>query len=1100
MADALLAKVEPLAHPVRHATLAKFALANDVKDIIVDLESRGRWYEQVVAATLANASGDTDWAAARLTDLCKPVRGKALKLAPRLSDAVIKGALNNAPKTIRYVLYRQLKARPALADELLETVLAEWGEDEATHILLWCSEPIIHRTLPSLLRIVARTGARRHLAKRHPNVLQQVLIKDLNQTIEDGMAAINWWKQYNQAFVALLKHSTTAKVTLQVIEANQFPFDLIQSHLGIFFRQDPEGTLSYLLKNNLADYAIKYPRTGRRIVRSGLPQIRELTKAIGAYNDLWMIRRYLMCFPPSQRVKNFELAYGGRRPCEMLQQGIWDAINFLPKAYLTENVREALPKLRNEDHKGTPLPLEYLDQDEVEGEFLNRLNLPDAYDRGVAWEGYIANAEFNGSQALVKVTGEAARRLRNDQPRIRSKAIENFVDVPAVLWNTTCLEHLTTILQANIEAPDTDGDWMLFKFIAANVLGAHIDSPPHVAWVRKTFDTLIEHGCQVEGPDSSALVGDQLVKIWNFYKPYMAKEAADNSFSTLITFVMVLGRRADNMPELHEAIWKVITNKDSGSFELETAIRCWLGNKSLRWTRVADLVTFDPSTVNIPMVGNFVATRRTDLLDRVLDATLRGSFSSEYYGNFSPSSSKWAWLWTPTQAAAHLSQLKKTIFDLETTGRKKRISIKKLKDAPGGLELARALVCGESNGNFVVEKCLAVLSTSPADLGFLYSFAGSNFARTAQFAASGAAHREKPSVLEPYLANLLTRKDVKITSKKEAVRQVLHHLPQNKSIPLLVKLSANFDLHRDVRIACVTAAVRTLSVDAAWDAIRSALATDDPFVKLVLCKVSPLDLAVEHRRRYVPFVILLAQDEDIDVKRAAVESLTRWAAYSPDAGTLLVAMVTDMKVFGRVWEKAANSLVEWGDRQSLLSALSILIAHPDRRHDGKAEDMPAVRRIETFMDKLQNKLSDKSYHLTINAVLDFLARHSNFIPHAAHLRMKMFEFDNPVQVLQDLRDMACLLSDRSLLAYQMYKQIIIKGHKSTKWPSGMNKVARSLVNDRGANANLFALALIDCNRQQGREGWTDEGLKMLWQLRRHDNADVRDEARSMRVD
>ncbi|BEI87623.1 uncharacterized protein CcaverHIS019_0103410 [Cutaneotrichosporon cavernicola] len=1052
MADALLAEVELLAHPVRHATLARFALANDVKDIIADLESRGRWYEQVVAATLANVSGDTTWAAAHLTNLCNPVRCKALKLAPRLSDAVIKDALNNAPKTIRYVLYRQLKARPALADQLIEAVRAEWGEDEATHVLLWCSEPIIHHTLPSLLRIFARAGAWGHLAKRHPNVLQQILIMDLKQTVEVGMAAINWWEQYSQAFVALLKHSTTAKVTLHVIEDNQLPSDLIHSHLHIFFRQEPEGTLSYLLKHNLADYVIKSPRTCRRIVRSGLPQIQELTKAIGAYNALWMIRPYLKCFPPFQRVKNFELAYGGRRPCELLQEGIWEKVDFLPKAYSLKTFGKYFPNCGATSTERLHFPLEYLDQEEVEGESLKGLNVPDSCDRGTAWEGYIANAEFNGSQALVKVTGEAARRLRNDQKRVRLKAIHAFLKVPALLWNTTCLGHLTTILQAEIEAPDTGEEWRLFKLIAANVLGAHIDSAAHVSWVRKTFDTLIEHGGTAEGPDSSALVGDQVVKIWNFYKPYMAKEAAYDTYSILFQFVMALDHRADNMPELQEAIWKVITNKCGSDFELETAIRCWLGNKSLRWTRVADLLTFDPSTVNLPIT------------------------------------------------AAHLSQLQKTILDPDTTGRKKKISIKRLKDAPGGLELARALATDETNGIFVVEKCFSVLSTSPADLGFLYSFAGSNFAHTAQFVAAGAAHRERPSVLEPYLANLLTRKDVKVTSKTEAVRQVLLHLPLNTSIPLLVKLSANFDLHRDVRIACVTAAVRTLSVDAAWDAIRNSLATGDPFVKIVLCKVSPLDLAVEHRRRYAPFVILLAQDEDVDVRRAAVESLAKWAVYSPDAGTLLVAMLTDMTAFGRVWEKAADSLVEWGDRQSLLSALSTLIVYPDHRHHRKTEDMPAVRRIETIMDRLRNKLSDKWYHPTINAVLDFLAGHSDYIPHAARLRMKMFEFDNPVQLLKDLRDLARLLSNRSLLAYQMYRRIIIEGHKRTEWPSGMSEVARELVNDSGANASLFALALIDCNRQQGREGWTDEWLKMLWELRRHGNADVRDEARSMRVD
>lgn len=579
MASALLARIEPLAHPARVKALWEYGRNHPVAEIVADLESWGGYYEQRVAATLASAAGDTTWAAAHLADPNPSVRCMALRLAPRLPVSAIKDALHDAPVVVRFPLYRNLKGHSSLADELVETVREEWGEDEATRVLRWCSEPVIRRLLPSFLLAFSRNELWHRLAISHHQTLLQALAADLDHSVKDGITRGVWWNRYETAFVILLKRggNVAAKEAIEFLEARKLRSSLpFYDYIKVYARFEPERALSYLTKlGRKNDYYCTATRVYRRLVRSGCPlaEVEGLTKAVGTTDNEFVIAPYLKAFAPSDRVKHYELIMGGK-PDELFRyktSPYYDSLpclyqttpylSILPKSYLVRKAREALPFSRAKGQGAHFLPLAFLPQDEVQDELLEGTRRPDPNERGRAWKWYITNGELNGPPALAKVAGEAACRLRDEQQPVRRTVICALAAVPARLWNEDALEHLTAVMKNAADARDEAGEWKGFHSIATAVLVVHPGSPRHVEWVQESFAILSELGMQIDLPRRDRfdvprldeLDDGQEETIWNVYKPYIAAAAA-NDHRILIDLASGLGERAADVLEPQHAI------------------------------------------------------------------------------------------------------------------------------------------------------------------------------------------------------------------------------------------------------------------------------------------------------------------------------------------------------------------------------------------------------------------------------------------------------------------------------------------------------------------------------------------------------------------
>jgi hypothetical protein len=105
----------------------------------------------------------------------------------------------------------------------------------------------------------------------------------------------------------------------------------------------------------------------------------------------------------------------------------------------------------------------------------------------------------------------------------------------------------------------------------------------------------------------------------------------------------------------------------------------------------------------------------------------------------------------------------------------------------------------------------------------LLGFADSDRARVAISAASRCARFTRPEVLGGALESVLTAPTAKITARKEAVRLLARHQPL-QALERLVAISAQGNLHRDVRIAIGRSLRQFLDDPRAWTILAAQAA------------------------------------------------------------------------------------------------------------------------------------------------------------------------------------------------------------------------------------------------------------------------------------
>lgn len=1138
MADALLERVEPLTHPARVTALWKYGRdtpSDQIAAIITDFESRDGYYEHRIAATLAAASGDTGWAAAHLADPNPSVRRKALQLASQLPDAAIKAALDDAPAAVRFDLYRTLKGRTALADELVETVRNEWGDEEAARILHWCSTEAVHRLLPTFLLALARNGHWRQLASSHPQALLTALSADLDQSVQDGIQVASWWDRYDTALGALVKHANISTEILDLLARCRAQWNkawgglpsALTTYLDIHSRLSPRATLQLLADRAFSPGGLPpgvswSGRRWRRLAGSGLPEVETWIKSCPSNRQKYQI---LQLMPPSHRVKMYELDPTRPLPADALElSGLRDA---LPTFYLATLAREALPALKEDSWRKRLPALAQLPPTEVADEFLEGTRRSDPDERSEAWKWYIANARAYGAAALAAAVGHMATRFRNEQQPVRASAIYALGNVPARLWNLNALASLKTVLKDAMEARDRAGECSSLNSLPHEILVSHPDSPGHVQWAVeciRLFARIIPRYV----PDMTLRKGQEEI-IWEAYKPFIDTESKRNKHETLLSLADRLGNNAANLPELQDMLWLLITSgEELEDYTAQRAIRLWLQPKVQRSERVAKVIALDPSAVTMQEVSDILATKRTDLLGPALVSRPSGRFWKSGSAWVLPAPLRSPQRWTPRQTAAYLSQLRNYVSDPEVTMWETGNALKGLKHVPGGSELARSWVqegeaelqsrqqsakqeaedqevveAGDGSDDedwdedsqnespvTLVESSLEALVTSPADLEFLYSFASSDRARVAIYTASGAARRERPSILEPLLLDVLGRIDVKITSKKEVVRQATSLLPLAVSRPLLQRLANAADLHKDVRAALVAAATRNLSSKAAWNMIENAIKTEESSIAEVICHVLPFDVPREKRSQYAAFIAQLAMNiETYAVKMVALNGLATWASFNSKAGESLITVVTDMSVAASIWQTAADSLITWADEESILSALSRLIVHQDDPND---VDMPALGRISHLTSALQS--TAWRHRPLARAVSAHLCSYPDHIPSAARLRVAALDYDN---LADDVRSIANLIEGRPVLAHELRGILSFHlgwteyGEEGADWTWVWEFI------NGGVEEGMLALGIVEYWLKKAPED--EEWKGKLAALRAHASADVRDWAKRVRA-
>ncbi|MER5945408.1 hypothetical protein ABT127_05040 [Streptomyces sp. NPDC001904] len=1107
----LLDDLAPLPYPRRTEEAARrardLAAHGELGPVVTELSALGA-HGRGIGAILACAAGDTAWQAAHLADPDPFVRGHALRAARGggVPDTAFEAALDDAPEAARRPLLRAIVGlrRTALADRLVDTVRAQWGDAEAARLLPGCSPEVVARVLPAVFPAVR--GWRR-LAARHPGALLDTAARELAElpdTARDG-----WWHHYGRALAAVAPAQPLR--VLDLLDAHpprHFPWSL-RPALPAFAAADPARMLRMMTgpwQGRLSGRGTLTPAVLRAVARVDGPDLAAYARAAAERpHDLAALLR---AQAPADRPATYETALAGRGPAH---HGVHaDVLDALPRFYVADVARRAARAARE---RGEPwdvvlLAESFLPPEEVRDALDAATRRPVADHRATAWPLYVSNAARAADPArLTLVAAELARRLGNEQDPVRSAALRALADdVPPALWETAALPDLARLVKDSLEARDASyATRHAIVTLAVGVLREHAANPEqeHAQWALATLAAVHHHvSATALGNLDETLRRGQEHQLYAALRHRILADERKGDFGLLLALARSLGRRAAGVPELQSKLRAAVEHGDHGASW--DAVDLWLAPPGTRDERVAEVLDLVPSAIELPSVAPVVAYRRTDLLDRFLDGPAP-------YGRFLAGKGPWVFPaehygpavrgWLPRQQRSYLAQLKTVAEDPELDTERRAEAIRSAAEVPdGGREYVRRWA-GASDVP-LAEAALAALGRTADDLPLLLSHMGDDRARVAAYALSRASRHARPSVLAPLLDEMLTGEGKKVTSRKEAARLTAVRLPAAQAAPRLVRAYADPAAHRDVRAACVAfAADRLLGEDTTWKILADAASAGRAAVlRRAALRLALYDVAPDRRARYAALVAEVADTagDDAELGGAALSALASWVPWAPQALDTLARLLTDLERRAPgVWSAAGAALVTaaGGTRagaDALTGAVRTLMSAGPAPDAGEEQDRPAHRRVENVAGVLAGAATlDPALRPLARELAGVLAAVDAFVAAAAQVRLAAVDLSAPGD---DLRDLARLHDGRPALARHTADRLrerLGRGLRGERVPSRvLLPVARELASGGALAEGLFAWAVTAA--QGGREGWPEPWRDVLRTLRGHPCADVRD--------
>ncbi|MER7757326.1 hypothetical protein [Kitasatospora sp. NPDC097643] len=1138
--DHLLAELDPLAYPNRMRRLAAWTKgllrqgggSEQLRPLLAELDTRGA-YGRGLAGVAATIAEDVEFVAARLTDPDPAVSRQALKAAIHLpvADEVLAAALVDAPAVLRHRLTALVVARgrTALAERLLLSVRQSWGDAAAARLLSACGPETVAEFLPELFLAVAQW---RHLARRYPDLVLDEVTRQLDELPEPVRVA--WWGR-NGAALAAVAGQRPERV-LDLLERHcptRLPLP-VQQCLGRLLTAAPGRTIRLITPPERAATASISRSALTRAARLDPPELSDLGRAWSTA-PLWLAR-LLRALPPSRREAFYDHATAGRD---------------LSRSELSEAVLDALPRRRAqaearrmaaqavERGAGWSVVLAHvahLPVAEAWPRLLAATRRPAAEDRALAYPLLVRNAARSGRADAVGELLDELVRLRNEQDPVRAPALVALAAVPPALFTGAAATALGRIATDAVEARDTS--WTAreaLSRLALGVLREHAVSGEQalVGWALDTLRQLSGTlGSVPLGRLDTVLRRGQEVQVFEALRPWLAAGADKVDHTLTFALAGALGRRARHLPELQELLWEAIQFGNNAT--VIQAVPYWLADPATRDERVARVLELEPSAAVLRPVLDVLARRRTDLLDTVLADT-------PPYGRFLVKGARWLppvdgiECWVPRQRAAAARLLAGAAGDASLPVHVRAGHLRTLVAVPElGLATVRRYV--ESLDTVLAEAALWALvwTDRPAEaLPLLLAQAGNDRARVALYAAGRAAGFVAPSRLAPMLrAALLPAADgpdraaggataaaavgAKVTSRKELVRLVARLLPVDTAGALLAEVHDLPGQHRDVRAAAVAAVVGLLPAPAAWRLLEGG-AAGAPVARSAVLRTRPLDLPTTDRARYAALVGRVASGDDPETAHAALDLLSAWAPWYPEAEQLLLAGTVDLANRSS-WRASATGLATLstgGTGRRLTEALAQLLAGEaqfaggeqygeDAGLDAAADrDRPARQRIDHLVARLGAGVADRpsaAAVATAGAAAELLSTAPDFAPQAIQLWTAALDFDaTHDHLLAELDRLAALHADRPVLAARTAEALRSRLNTPRRPgdPTVLRGVAERLAAHGGCAHGLFAVGL--AHALGSRTGWPPHWRAALRTLRRHPQADVREAALTVRT-
>ncbi|GIJ46388.1 hypothetical protein Val02_32740 [Virgisporangium aliadipatigenens] len=985
-------------------------------------------------------------------------------------------------------LWLRRHRRSAVADRLVDGVIARWGDTEGAALLPACSTDVVAARLPALAHAV--TGWR-GLVSRHPDAVVAHVSRHLaalppaeaSRWFDHSSAALGVLARYRPADVLgwLERHRPTGTLPYQVLVA-------LERLLAV----DTVRTVAYL-RGEPTRLARMGAFARRRSVRERLATLPDdalggLLAASGPAEGL--VAQVLRGLPPSRRAAVLDIAYAERdRARDVLPDAV---VRVLPHARRHAEARRmlALPVVAA-DPATRLWAASLLPFAEAEPLLDEAVRARSADERALGYGHLVRAAAAERDPRVIVALLDRLGRLRNEQDPVRSHVLRELAKVGPELFPAESRPGLDALVTATLESRDAShaSRSALFGFATRMLWHRAVEHDAGLLdWALSTVAALARRGGGTWHPTPLHRVlrrGQEHAMVERLL-PYLEADLARGETAPLFALVGQLDRRAWNVPALMALLPRTLEIKRNPP--VDRALALWLAPPRGRTDRVSALVADEPSLIANWHVLRCVVRRRPDLLEEyaLSGRAPRGRFAPS--GRWVPRVGRRDLLgWAPRQVTTFARLLDEEIADRKVNDWQRATSARLRVAVPGTDPAATPLV--DHPEVLIAEAALTGLPDGDdpaAALPVLLARADGDRARVTLYAASRCARDVDPARLAALLGDLLANAP-KVTARKEAAR-LLSTLRVPGAADALLAALERPDQHRDVR-AAVIGALRGWPDDPRVWPVLDAAATGDRHVASALLGAAPEGLPEAHRRRYAGIAVALAGHP---AEQVAVEGLRRLPAWAPwtarvDVAGVLRGALLDRK--GEVWRAAASAAADprtWTALPELPADLvRALLARAADDVDAKAKrDRPARQRLFGLLEELISAVGRARAHAApLRPIVESLATDPTLVPDAAELSVALLARDDLVERLPAL---ATLVVNHPAAAASVAEDL---AERFADEPDAAEAALAALAGRDDRAAGLFAVALVELGGDDA--GWSKPWRRRLRALRTHADPEVR---------
>ncbi|QUH03844.1 hypothetical protein HUO13_26205 [Saccharopolyspora erythraea] len=821
----------------------------------------GDSYERHIGLHLAVVRRDL---AAVERALADPVlRRRALSASIRLpvSDRALTALVEHSTPRDRAAVYGVLRRsrRRELADALVPLVRERYGRAEIARLLPACSPEVVEHWLPL---VGSNTTLLRRLARTAPAVVARQLASE--PPTQDG-------RRRNRGFLGF-------RGVLDVL-ATRAPRELasvLRNHPGlrhVALTRDHRMTSALLIEPEAlldAPSAQHWPihhdvrlSPGARHAIAGL-DVEQVARLLRKFAALPVRGRVLEAVPPHARRRVLERAY----PRDEVSTHVTvDEVRRLPPEDRVGLARRSLADLekptRGWRHLEMTGMLPYAEAAPVLSEATGSHRYQ---ERRVAWESLLGCAVLEGDRSAFARAVAEARRAWYDQDLVRVAALRPVAHAPTALLSAvpTSVPHEVVAAVTSSRDATENCFGLVSRWLSRSLAQALTETSSERAEELQALLVRLHSDVRAPRPPVDVTGQDLGRLLWSRLRSRVGQQVHSGRFEAVFRLAALV--EPGSVPELDELLG-TIARTATDPREAAEAARLWIAAPATREDRVGELIEHDPVLGRIECVWQVVATRRTDLLDRVL--------SHDQAPPPIPAGRRGRW--TPAQCQLAEAGATAAAFDADLPAAERETAVAALSDPDSLTTLAdRAAppVAAAALGTLArvapAGQALRVLLRHASEPG--------GPARRAAVRALADCVDSLPDsraidTLRPFV---LGRKSV--GAAKEAVR-LLASRRLVGAPDLLVAAWGSPGLHRDVRAAVVAALVGVLGEDDRVPAILGEAVRGGEAVRAAVLDLRPAEVTADQRPVLARTLAGALGTGEAEVISAYAE----WWQYAPEA-------------------------------------------------------------------------------------------------------------------------------------------------------------------------------------------------------------------------